>query len=108
MYTDKLSAKAMSSLAEFVGDLDKRCEGMTYAELFDFFMEEYGICVTFVPVFTFALIDHIAYSYLISVVCPCDATLEQIADQWYGSFGLEADSAIDKVMHTFFTKKETY
>lgn len=72
-------------------------EGITFAEAFDFLRSK-GYIVTLVPCFTFALREHVAYSYDIATVYESDACLKHITDSEYGSFALEAEAAVKRTL----------
>jgi len=76
----------------------------TNGEVLDWLYNEYQITVEFIPVFTFALINHIGYGYKVYQVDEIKASLKFLFDDegWFASFPLAVEEIVKKLI------EETY
>lgn len=74
---------------------------ITWAEVFDWFTHN-GIFITFKPWFTFALRDHVCYTYQISYIDETEGRLiRAVESEEASSFNLAAIASIEEVMRSF-------
>lgn len=74
---------------------------ITWAEVFDWFTHN-GIFITFTPWFTFALRDHVCYTYQISYIDETEGRLIRAAEsEEVSSFTLAAIASIEEAVKIF-------
>lgn len=71
----------------------------TYAEVLDYLAEQFDIYVEFTPWHTFALKDHVAYTYRVFIVNEETAKMDMVfkSDEWLASMGLCIQEIVDKL-----------
>lgn len=98
-YTKQINEKLSTLLNEHGIDCFN-----TNGEVLDWLYNEYQIAVEFIPVFTYALINHIGYGYKVYQINKDDAGLKLLFDDegWFSSFPLAVEEIIKKLI------EETY